>query len=389
MNKRILVVDDEQNLLDSLKRQLRKRFNIETAQGPEEGLKAISARGPFAVIISDLRMPVMDGIEFLSRVSDITPDSVRIMLTGNADLQNAIQAVNEGNIYRFLTKPCAIDILAGVLDQGIEQYRLVTSEKELLEKTLKGSIKVLTELLSLLNPEAFGRSSRIKRYVGEIAGHLDIPNVWQVETAAMLSQIGCITLPEEAIKKLYQGQELSEEESELFDMHPIIASDLLSHIPRMQHVAEIIADQDKYFDGSGNTKELRQGEAIPLGARILKVVLDFDMLESKGHLKVNALKELKQRSGRYDPVVLEALEQVLGDEAKYVVKDITISGLKARMVLFEDVSTLEGQLLLSRGQEVSTVIIKRLRNFADKIGLKEPIRVFVPLQIAGELVEPD
>ncbi len=288
MNRKILVVDDEQNLLDSLKRQLRKRFHVETALGPEEGLKTIAARGPFAVIVSDLRMPVMDGIEFLSRASKIDSDSVCIMLTGNADLQNAIQAVNEGNIYRFLTKPCMTETLASVLEQGVEQYRLVTAEKVLLEKTLKGSIKVLTELLSLLNPEAFGRSSRIKRYAGEIARHLEVSNIWQIETAAMLSQIGCITLTEEATGKLYQGQELSGEEAQLFAMHPSIASDLLSHIPRMKQIAEIIAHQDKHFDGSGNPKDTLQGEAIPLGARILKVVLDFDMLESKGHLKGKA-----------------------------------------------------------------------------------------------------
>ncbi|MEA3280114.1 MAG: HD domain-containing phosphohydrolase, partial [Thermodesulfobacteriota bacterium] len=370
MNNKILAVDDEQNLLDSLKRQLRKKFPIETALGPEEGLKAIAAHGPFAVILSDLRMPVMDGIQFLSRASEIAPDSVRIMLTGNADLQNAIHAVNKGNIYRFLTKPCATEILASVLGQGIEQYRLVTAEKELLEKTLKGSINVLTELLSMLNPEAFGRSSRIKRYVGEIARHLDITNVWQVETAAMLSQIGCVILPEEAIRKLYQGRELSGEDARLFNMHPTIASQLLAHIPRMQHVSEIIVYQEKHFDGSGNPKDLRQGEAIPLGARILKVVLDFDILESKGNLKGRALKELKHRSGWYDPAVLKALEHILGVDAKYVVKDVTINELKAHMILSEDVSTVKGQLVISRGQKVSPVLIERLNNFGGKMEIK-------------------
>lgn len=378
MNNKILAVDDEQNLLDSLKRQLRKKFYIETALGPEEGLKIITDKGPFAVILSDLRMPVMDGIQFLSRASVIAPDSVRIMLTGNADLQNAIHAVNKGNIYRFLTKPCATETLVNVLGQGIEQYRLVTAEKELLEKTLKGSINVLIELLSLLNPEAFGRSARIKQYVGEIARHLGISNVWQVETAAMLSQIGCVILSEEAIKKLYQGWELAGEDAQLFDMHPMIASQLLGHIPRMEQVAEIIVYQEKHFDGSGNPKDLRQGETIPLGSRILKVVLDFDILESKGNRKDKVLEKLKHRSGWYDPVVLKSLEYILGVGAKYVVKNVTTGELKIGMILSEDVSTVKGQLIISRGQKVSPVLIKRLRNFG-KMGIKEPIRVYVPL----------
>jgi DNA-binding NtrC family response regulator len=124
MNRNILVVDDDRNLLHSLVRGLRKNFLIEAALGPQEGLKILSEKGPFAVIVSDLRMPVMDGIQFLSKAKTITPDSVRIILTGNADLQNAIEAVNKGNIYRFLTKPCPSHLLSAVLEQAIEQYRL-------------------------------------------------------------------------------------------------------------------------------------------------------------------------------------------------------------------------------------------------------------------------
>ena len=105
MSNKILIVDDDPNLLAAVQRQLRKLYAIETAIGPEEGLKAISEQGPFAVIVSDYRMPVMDGIQFLSRVRQLAPDSVRMMLTGNADLQTAVDAVNEGSIFRLLTKP--------------------------------------------------------------------------------------------------------------------------------------------------------------------------------------------------------------------------------------------------------------------------------------------
>ena len=94
----------------------------------------------------------MDGIQFLAQIREMSPDTVRIMLTGHADLENAIQAVNEGNIFRFLTKPCDNNILIQVLSQGLEQFRLVTAEKELLEKTLQGSINVLTELLPWSTP---------------------------------------------------------------------------------------------------------------------------------------------------------------------------------------------------------------------------------------------
>ena len=377
MNDKILVVDDEQNLLDSLKRQLRKKFSIITALGPEKGLESFSGQGPFPVVVSDLSMPGMNGIEFLSRVKKCTPESVCILLTGNADLENAIKAVNEGAIFRFLTKPCHPEVLSRALEQGIEQHRLLTAEKELLEKTLKGSIKVLTEVLSLVNPEAFGRSARIKRYAARIARILGVANVWEVETAAMLSQIGCVVLPKETMNKVYLGKELDDEEARLFDKHPAIASDLLSHIPRMQHVAEIISDQNNRFFEGRNSDNQRRIRDISLGARILKVVLDYDILESKGFEKTKALKELKTRSRWYDPKVLGVLEQVLGVKAEYVAKNVSISGLKDRMILSEDVCTLKGQLLISRGQKVSPVLIKRLKNFARNAGVREPIRVFV------------
>ena len=377
MNRKILIVDDEKNLLNSLKRHLRKSFDVVTAPGPEEGLAAIRNQGTFAVILSDLRMPVMDGIEFLARAQKMSPDTVRMMLTGNADLQNAINAVNEGNIYRFLTKPCAVDILTGVLNQGIEHYRLITAEKELLRKTLKGSILVLSELLALLNPQAFGRSSRIQRHVVKISKHLGISNIWLIETAAMLSQIGCVILPETTIKKLYSGQELSDEEARQFAMHPGIASDLISNIPRMETIARIIDCQERRFDGSDDPGNPMKGRDIPLGARILKVVLDFDLLESRGYTIPKILQHLRRQSSWYDPKILTALEEVMGGDVQYVVRQKAVAELKDRMILFEDVKTVSGRLLISRGQEVTPMLIRRLKNFAVKGGVQEPVRVLV------------
>ena len=380
MRDRILIVDDEKNLLEALQRKLRKDFALETALGPDEGLAALKNRGPFSVVISDLRMPGMDGIQFLSRVKETSPDTVRMMLTGNADLESAIEAVNEGNIFRFLTKPCPPDVLAKVIHLGIEQYRLVTAERELLQKTLKGSIQVMTEILSLANPEAFGRSSRIKRYVKEIAEHLEIPNNWQLELAVMLSQIGCVVLPEEAIKKLNCGRELNQEQTRLFERHPMIASDLISKIPRLEKVAEVIRYQEKHFDGSGNPKDTLHGESIPLGSRILKVALDFDLLEAKGIPKSKAIVHLKERSGWYDPRVLNGLEAIVKKETVHFMREISVRELQNGMIIDDDIWTKEGQLVISRGQEVGSMLLSRLKSFADTRGIQEPIRVLAPVE---------
>jgi len=384
MNEKILAVDDEKNILDAIQRQMRKKFHVETALGPEEGLAAVKQRGPYAVVISDLRMPKMDGIQFLTRVKRLTPETVRVMLTGNADLENAIQAVNEGNIFRFLTKPCSQEILEKVIQAGIEQYRLVTAEKELLQKTLKGSINVLNRVLSLVNPEAFGRSSRIKRYVKQIAEKLGVPDVWKFELAAMLSQIGCVILPEEALKKLSQGKNLTGEEVQLFDMHPMIASDLITNIPRMQKIAEMIRYQEKHFDGTGNPKDKRREKDIPLGARILKVALDFDLMEAKSVFKRKAIRQLKSRSGWYDPFILEVFEEIIDDETMYIEREVIFAELKTDMILGEDIRASNGRILITRGQEISSIMINRLNNISKSAGIQEPITILIPSDVPNE-----
>lgn len=384
MDERVLIVDDDINFLSAVRRQLRKDFQPDTAQGPEEGLNFIKTCGPYAVIISDLQMPKMNGIEFLSKVKEIAPDTVRMMLTGNADLDRTIQAVNAGNIFQFLTKPCAPETLTNVIHLGIKQYRLVIAEKELLQKTLKGIIGLLNEVLSLVNPEAFGRSSRIRQYVKRIAENMDLPNVWWLEMAAMLSQIGCVILSEETLRKLYRGEAFTGEESQMFDMHPMIASDLISKIPRMEKVAEVIRYQEKCFNGTGNPKDNRQGKDIPVGARILKAVIDFDLLEARGISKPAALKQLYDRTGKYDPEVLYALETFIEVGAKYKKIDVLLDDLKVNMIFEENVRSKTGRLLISRGNEISDVLLSRLNTFAQSEGIVEPISVLVPYESSSE-----
>lgn len=380
MPAKILFVDDDPNILAGFQRQLRKTFAVETALGGEQGLISVSEKGPFAVIVSDLRMPGMDGIQFLSRVKEAAPDSVRIMLSGNADLHAAIDAVNDGHIFRFLTKPCEPQTLSNALAAGIRQYQLICAERELLEKTLRGSIKVLIGILELTNPEAFGRAGRITRLVKKIARAMRAPNLWQIETAAALSHIGCVILPEEALKKLYRGEELTGEESQLFAMHPSIASDLLSYIPRMETVAQIIINQEKSFDGSDS----QENEEILPGSRILKAVLDYDKIRANNVPDGEALQIMASRAGRYDPNVLAALQMVLGVEPGYEKMGISIGGLKDGMILDADLYLLDGRLLAAKGYRVNLILRERMKNFIEKPGIMEPIRVLVPSAMAKE-----
>lgn len=375
---KILCVDDEQHILASYRRQLRKDFDLDTASSGPEGLEAIQTNGPFAVIVSDMQMPGMNGVQFLSEARKIAPNSVRMMLTGVADQSTAAEAVNEGNVFRFLTKPCQSESLIRALVAGIEQYKLITAEKELVEKTLLGSIKVLSDVLSLVNPTAFGRASRVLRLTRELARELKVSKSWQLKIAAMLSQVGCVTVPEQTLSKVYKDADLEPAELQMFAAHPQIGSDLIARIPRLETVSEMIAYQEKRFDGTGHPQDSRTGEQIPQGARILKVALDLDTLESKGMARSFAIAELRSRTGWYDPAVLTALEAVIQREEQFVVREVALADLDGQMILAADVKTADGVLLVSKGQEVTSSLRQLLKNFSRRSGIVEPIRVLIP-----------
>jgi len=376
MNEKVLLVDDDRNILAGYKRALHRQFQLETAEGGPVALEILSNDGPFAVIVADMGMPGMDGIQFLTKVKEHTPDSVRMMLTGNADQETAIDAVNEGNVFRFLTKPCPPEVLASALEAGVAQYRLIVAERELLEKTLRGSVKVLTEILSLVNPAAFSRASRIRRYVTHIVERLQLSQLWQFELAAMLSQIGCVTLPYEILNRVYAGQPLSDEERSMFSSHPSVGSKLLNNIPRLGTIARMIEGQQRPFGTAAEPGSLKQEEStIAIGSQILKVALDFDQLIVQGLTRAAALSTLARREDEYNPKVVAALENFRMKEASDIVKMVKVHELNTTMIIDEDVNAKNGVLLVSKGQEVTYTVLARLRSFAQGVGVVEPIRV--------------
>jgi diguanylate cyclase (GGDEF)-like protein len=153
MLEKILCVDDEQSILDGFKRVLRKQFDLTTHTSGAAGLLAIQEKGPFSVVISDMDMPGMNGVDFLAKTREVAPDTVRIMLTGKADLQVALDAVNEGNIFRFLTKPISPDVLAKSLEAGCRQYQLVKNQSLYLSHLKE--LATVDELTGVANRRAF------------------------------------------------------------------------------------------------------------------------------------------------------------------------------------------------------------------------------------------
>lgn len=374
-NPRILCVDDEPAVLEGFSRNLRRGFDVTTASsGPDALAKIAASPAPFEVVTSDFRMPGMNGVELLRSIRASSPDTVRMLLTGQADMTTALLAVNEGNVFRFLTKPCAPTELEAALRAGVEQHRLLTAERVLLEQTLHGSIQTLVRVLGLASPQAFGRASRLKGLVTDIAEKLGIAERWPIEVAAMLSQLGSIVLPPDTLEKVYRGEAVSEEESKMVDRLPGVVEGLLEGIPRLELVREILRFQTKHFDGASNPQERVRGEAIPIGARILKVALDYDTVESRGKTVHDAVAALEATRGVYDPRVLSALAELrtsLGKSSP--LHELTLVNVRPGMLLASDVKSRSGLLLVARGQVVTTEMLERLRNVAARMGVAEPL----------------
>jgi len=389
MSEKILFVDDERNVLEAYQRALRKLFAIDTAEGGEQALERLEREGPYAVIVSDMRMPGMNGIELLAAVKEAAPHTVRMMLTGNADQETAIEAINKGDIFRFLTKPCPPKELARALLACLNQYRLITAEKELLERTLSGSVHVLTEVLSLVNPEAFGRTNRIRRHMRALASELGVSEPWQMETLASLCQIGTIVVPPEVIARDAAGKHLSEHDARLLARHPRMGAELLAKIPRLEAIAEAIRHQDKHFDGGGSPADGVRGEDIPLGSRLLKVVLDYDRLEASGLTAAQALARMRQQGSRYDPEALAAFERAIARAPARSSRSVSVLHLDDRMVLAEDVVTDKGVLIVAKGQETTASVRERLVSFWRNGRIGEYVQVSVPRSARRAAVAAD
>jgi response regulator RpfG family c-di-GMP phosphodiesterase len=380
--KRILFVDDDPNILAAYQRSLRTKYPITTAVSADQALSLIDAEAPFAVLVADMQMPGMNGIQFLRKAQQKAPNSVRLMLTGNADQRTAIEAVNQGHVFSFLTKPCPAETLELVLENAVKQYALVMAEKELLEQTLNGSVKLLTDILSTVDAQGFGRAQRLRDEIRAVAAWFNAPRPWELELGAMLSHIGYVAIPPSVIEKFRSGSSLTGVEKDMLTRAPQIGADLLANIPRLQAVAEIVRYQRKNFDGSGFPSDSVSNEQIPIGARILRVLVDLLAAESERKSRLQSFQELQSLTGRYDPRVLEAVAACFDIflESKNADQSIGIpfNELKVGQVLSADLRTLEGTLLVTKGNKISPVLMEKLRNFADLSGIEEPVYIQKP-----------
>jgi FixJ family two-component response regulator len=380
LTAKILLVDDEPEILAGYARTLRHDFEVDTAEGGELGLVALRDRGPYAAIISDMRMPGMSGAQFLGRARQTAPDTVRMLLTGYTDISAVMDAINQGNIYRFLTKPCTKEVMTEAIHSAVEQYQLIRSEKELLEKTLVGSIKVMADFLSASSPQAFSRSLQIAHFVRHIAADFRFDFRWRLDTAATLSQLGCVTLDPDLIQKAFGGKNLSAEDQARFDAHPEAAMRLLAGIPRLEPTAWMIGQQ-LIREIPTQVPELPAAamKETVLGARILKLAVGFDHLRVKLASEEAAIARLGSRSSEFGRELIDALAGIKPVGGRMEARRLSTLKLATGMVLDQDIRNKQGMLLVAKGQEITGAVLIKLENFARAGLIDKEVQALIPM----------
>ena len=368
----VLCVDDEPLVLEGLERTLRQTFQVVTETKPLAALALLERNEQdFVAIISDMRMPLMDGAKFLACAAEIAPNSTRVLLTGHAELNAAIAAVNTGRIFRFLCKPCAPNELLSAVQAAADQHQLVTLEKRLLEETLTGSVRLLTEVLTLVAPQIFTRNQRIQAYVLHLARRLGRSDAWRFELAACLSMIGCVSLAEDTFNRMLAGTPLDEQESQAFAEHPLTAHGLLKKIPRFEDVAEMILLQSDTANAEAAKPDVR------LGASMLRVARDVEQCVAAGASEAEAVAKLQVNRSAQELQLLELLSGFQSVASVGQLRELRVGQMTAHMVLEDDVKTKSGVVVVPGKKQLTQPLLERLLRFARAGVLIEPIRVRV------------
>ncbi len=353
----ILCVDDEVNILEGLKINLRKTGRILTAESGKAGLQILQDNPDIAVVISDMRMPEMDGATFLSKAVGVSPESVRILLTGFSDMEAAVRAVNEGQLFRFLTKPCPPEMLLPTVEAALRQHELITAEKVLLQRTLLGSVRALIEIMALSHPQAMGRAMRIRRRVRQIAGQVGLSPAWPAELASIFSQLAMVSLKPELSKKMYSGDVLDDVDALKVSRSANAVTRIIGKIPRLGPAISILKSLNN---------PVSNGES--LAVRVVRSAMLIETAESRGLSPDETDKLIAAGGNTLGDELLTAISDLLESDAQPMSKvAFAPDALEEGMILADDLETIDGLLLAPRGWALNAAGLEHIRAFSDRI----------------------
>ena len=376
----ILIVDDNQT-----NRNLLQDLVVTLGHVPyvaDNGLTALAHMNKHLpdIVLLDILMPKMDGFEVLARMkADKRLRHIPVIMISAIDEIDSIVRCIEKGADDYLTKPFNPILLKARIGACLEKYRLIKSEQEFLEKTLRGSIKVLTNILSILNPAAFGQASRECRLVSQIIKKMKVKKSWELEIATMLSSLGCITVPPITLDKISRGVQLLPKEEKIFSEHPKIGHDLIVNLPHLEKAAKIVANQNKHydFDEKANLSSLNKID-VPFGVQILRVAKDFEAFISSGIKPAEALDKIRDKKTDYNQSIVDALSSLVSEKSAQETRYVKIEQLSVGTIFVENLKSTTGQLLCPKGTEIDGSLLSRIKNFSLEMEIVEPVKVIVP-----------
>lgn len=378
--KKILLIDEDPGLLAQLRRGFRREFQVETVLGHDQVFTAVEGGEEFAVVVNDLRSRDTAGLPFLRRLRLLAPDVACVLLIGDADHDEAVRAVDEGVAFRFLPRTSLADDLAAAVRAAVRLHERRVAERELLEKTVRGCVDTLSEVLSLAAPEVFRRSRRVRDAALLVGRHLELTRLWELEVAALLARVGTVAIPHELLCRASGSEPLPETGAAMLARVPELGAHLLGHIPRLEEVCRTIRHQESPFVPDETDREAVCGARLPVHARVLKVVSDYLEAWDRHGTAAATFSEMRRHASRYDPEILAAAERCLGGAPDSSATRATPTKLRALeleqdRVLAADAVTRTGLLIAPSGTPVGIPLLHRLRNFAALGNLREPLEV--------------
>lgn len=377
-SKNVLIVDDnEENryILEIICKSL--GYVTASVENGQKAIEYLQTSTPILILL-DLVMPVMDGFEVLKRVRENKKTkSLPIIMVSSVDETESVLKCLQKGADDYITKPFEPDILKVRMENTLSKYFYIQMEKELLEKTFSGSLKVLSDILSSVSPSLFGKSLRTRRICKWVAEDLNLSDIWEIEVSAMFSMIGCITFPAETITKIVEGKTLVALEKILNENHPYVGYKLLSNIPRLHNVALNVYFQNKTRVSDTIPPEiLEKVREVPLHAKILYAANEYDFIASRSSIQSDIILYLKKLD--IDENIRNSLEKFVLIENGKVEKRIKLTDLQPGMIFASDLLTENNHKVASKWMEVSTSLLDVIKLVHSKVPIVEPISVFVP-----------
>lgn len=371
----VLIVDDCVENLQLMSGILRDNYIVLAAKSGIQAIKIAKKSKP-DIILLDVMMPEMDGYETCCKMKQ--SKELRgipvIFVTALTDPEDEVRGFNAGGV-DYITKPVSPPTVLARVATHLQLKSTETQLREILNKTLSGAVGLLMDLLTLANPAAFSRATRLKRFVRMIGQHMPQPGFWQIELAAMFSQVGSLGLSPDLLFKIHSGRSMAEDEMALYETHSKKGGDLIGRIPQLENVAAIIT-QHCTTDAADKENKDTYPPIVDLGARILRLVVEYDRHITMGMDPATAMGFIKANSTEDTLPIIEAFEQGMSTAAQVLTPHQCYAfSLQPGYVLQVDVLSKCGKLLLTAGTELSVPMIKSLQSLASNKKIVEPLSV--------------